>query len=73
MVTVALTRPDGSIARPKIVMRGDLAIESGRPLWVLGFDGWHPEGSRTRERATKMLGSHATWIYGVEAVKAVAP
>jgi hypothetical protein len=58
------------MSAPRITLRGEAAIASGRPLWVLGLDGrWVPGTDATRERGRRMVArgyGHATWIYGAE-------
>lgn len=55
--------------QPRIIARGERAVHSAAPIWVLGLDGyWVLGGPGTRERAARMLAAypHGTYIYGVE-------
>lgn len=53
----------------RIGMRGDLAVMAamaGAKMYVLNPQlGWVPADAPCVARAARLLGSHATWIYGV--------
>lgn len=60
-------------AQPKIVITGERAVHSDRPIFVLQLDGtWTPGTEATRERGKRMIArgyGYATWIYGIEACR----